>query len=168
MQRWYLIHTKPAREREAQRHLQRQGYQTYFPRLRRAVHRNGQPEVQITPLFPRYLFLLLEEGRQCLAPVRSTLGVANIVCFGMRFATVPDEIVRQLRAREDPDSGLHSLGPPPPMGPGMPVRIAAGAFAGLEGVFERTEAVNRVVVLLKLLGEERQVHFPAELVSAAC
>jgi transcriptional antiterminator RfaH len=168
MRRWYLIHTKPAAEREAQRHLQRQGYQTYFPRLLQRLRRNGQPQMHITPLFPRYLFLHLDEGRQCLTPVRSTSGVANIVRFGMRFATVPDEIIRQLRAREDPDSGLHSLRLPAPIGPGTPVRIAAGAFAGFEGIFERTEAVNRVVVLLKLLGEEREVQFPAELVSAAC
>jgi transcriptional antiterminator RfaH len=168
MRRWYLIHAKPAGEREAQRHLQRQGYQTYFPRLLQTIRRNGQPHAQISPLFPRYLFLHLDEGRQCLTPVRSTSGVANIVRFGMRFATVPDEIIRQLRAREDPESGLHSLRPPSAFGPGMPVRIAGGAFAGLEGVFERTEAVNRVVVLLKLLGEERQVRFPAEMVSAAC
>ncbi len=168
MRRWYLIHSKPAAETEAQLQLQRQGYQTYFPRLLQTVRRHGRPRAQVNPLFPRYLFLHLDEGRQCLTPVRSTLGVANIVRFGARFATVPEEIIRQLRAREDPESGLHKLRPPPPLGPGMPVRIAAGPFSGLEGVFEREEGVNRVVVLLKLLGEERQVRFPVEFVSAAC
>jgi transcriptional antiterminator RfaH len=168
MRRWYLIHTKPAGESKAQLHLQRQDYQTYFPRLLQTVRRNGQSRMQVNPLFPRYLFLYLDEGRQCLTPVRSTLGVANVVRFGTRFATVPDEIIRELRAREDPESGLHSLRIPPAFGPGVRVRIAAGAFAGLEGIFEREDGVNRVVVLLKLLGEDRQVHFPAEFVSAAC
>src|SRR5579862_5350548 len=131
MRRWYLIHSKPAAETHAQLQLQRQGYQTYFPRLLQTVRRHGRPRTQINPLFPRYLFLHLDEGRQCLTPVRSTLGVANIVRFGARFATVPDEIVGELRAREDPESGLHKLRPPPALGPGIPVRIAAGPFTGL-------------------------------------
>jgi transcriptional antiterminator RfaH len=167
MRRWYLIHTKPAGEREAQRQLQRQDYGTYLPRLLQTVRRRGQPRVQITPLFPRYLFLNLDEGRQSLAPVHSTFGVASVVRFGARFATVPEAIVRQLREREDPQTGLHSL-EPPRLTPGTPVRVTAGVFAGLEGVFEREEGAERVVVLLSLLGQERQVRFPAALVSAAC
>jgi transcriptional antiterminator RfaH len=167
MRRWYLIHTKPAGERGAQLQLQRQNYQTYLPRLIQTVRRRGRPRAQIGPLFPRYLFLNLDEGRQCLAPVRSTPGVANVVRFGACFATVPDEIVRQLREREDPETGLHTLHPPP-LARGTSVRITSGVFAGLEGVFEREEGADRVVVLLSLLGQERQVRFPAELVSAAC
>jgi transcriptional antiterminator RfaH len=167
MRRWYLIHTKPAGEREAQRQLQRQDYRTYLPRLLRTVRRRGLPRVQIAPLFPRYLFLNLDEGRQSLAPVHSTFGVASVVRFGARFATVPDAIVRQLREREDPQTGLHSL-KPLRLTPGTPVRVTAGVFAGLEGIFEREEGAERVVVLLGLLGEERQVRFPAALVSAAC
>jgi transcriptional antiterminator RfaH len=167
MRRWYLIHTKPGAEAEAQRHLQRQDYDTYFPRVLQQVRRFGRMRAQVNSLFPRYLFLHFDEGRQCLTPVRSTCGVANVVRFGARYATVPDEIIRQLRARENPESGLHTLSPPP-LGPGMPVRIAAGAFAGLEGIFEREDGANRVIVLLSLLGEQRQVHFPAELVSIAC
>jgi transcriptional antiterminator RfaH len=167
MRRWYLIHTKPAGERGAQLHLQRQGYQTYLPRLLQQVRRRGQLQAQVVPLFPRYLFLHLDEGRQCLTPVRSTAGVASVVRFGACFATVPEQIIGELRARADPQTGLHALRTPPP-GPGMPVRIEGGAFAGLQGVFERADGAHRVVVLLRLLGEERKVHVPATLVSAAC
>jgi transcriptional antiterminator RfaH len=168
VQRWYLIRSKPGAETEAQLHLQRQQYQTYLPRLLQRVRRRGQWRMRVGPLFPRYLFLQLDEGRQCLAPVGSTLGVANVVRFGGRFATVPDGLIGELRAREDPQTGLHSLCLATRLAPGMTVRIDGGAFAGLEGVFERAEGADRVVVLLTLLGQERQVHLPAELVSAAC
>src|SRR5579864_1987391 len=107
MRRWYLIHSKVGAEREAQLHLQRQQYQTYLPRLLQRVRRRGQLRMQVAPLFPRYLFLQLDEGRQSLAPVRSTSGVANVVRFGGRFATVRDGIIKELRAREDPETGLH-------------------------------------------------------------
>jgi len=168
MRRWYLIHSKVGAEREAQLHLQRQHYDTYLPRLLQRVRRRGQLRLQVGPLFPRYLFLQLDEGRQSLAPVRSTSGVANIVRFGGRFATVPERIIEALRAREDPQTGLHCLCLPARLTPGAHVRIEGGAFAGLEGVFERAEGADRVVVLLRLLGQERQVQLPSEVVSAVC
>jgi transcriptional antiterminator RfaH len=167
MRRWYLIHSKPGAEAEAQRHLQRQQYQTYLPRLVQRLRRRGRVRLQVGALFPRYLFLRLEEGRQCLTPVRSTSGVASVVRIGARFATVPDEIIDELRSREDPDTGFHSLCLPERLERGAQVRIDGGAFSGLEGVFERAEGAERVVVLLTLLGEERPVQLPAELVSAA-
>jgi len=167
MRRWYLIHSKPGAEREAQLHLQRQQYQTYLPRLAQRVRCQGRFLVRVGALFPRYLFLQLDEGRQCLTPVRSTSGVASVVRFGAQFATVPDGIIDRLRAREDPHTGLHSLCLPERLERGARVRVDGGAFSGLEGVFERAEGTDRVVVLLTLLGQERQVHLPAELVGAA-
>jgi transcriptional antiterminator RfaH len=167
MLRWYLIHTKPAGERGAQLQLDRQEYRTYLPRLLQTVRRGGQLQARIAPLFPRYLFLNLDEGRQALAPVRSTPGVSGVVRFGSRFASVPDGVIQQLREREDPQTGLHAL-QLPRLRRGAPVRVAAGVFAGLEGVFEREEGADRVVVLLSLLGQALEVRFPAELVSATC
>ena len=167
MQRWYLIRSKPGAETEAQLHLQRQQYLTYLPRLLQSVRLRRQMRMRVGPLFPRYLFLQLDEGRQCIAPVRSTSGVANVVRFGGRFAIVPDGLIAELRAREDPETGLHSVRATARLTPGMQVRIDVGAFAGLEGVFERAEGADRVVVLLTLLGQERQVQLAAEVVSAA-
>jgi transcriptional antiterminator RfaH len=167
VQRWYLVHAKPAAEREAQLQLQRQGYHTYLPFALRRLRRRGRAIMQTVALFPRYLFVRLEEGRQSLTPVRSTFGVSNLVRFGNRCATVPEEIIRALQERADPHTGLHRLGVPA-LTRGTPVRIDGGAFAGLDGVFEREDGESRVVVLLRLLGEERQVQFPAEQVSVAC
>ena len=168
MHRWYLIQTKPAAEREAQEQLQRQGYHSYLPCVLQRLRRRGRVFMHTVALFPRYLFLRLDEGRQSLTPVRSTGGVSNVVRFGARFATVPEEIIRSLREREDPHTGLHELASPA-LRQGTPVRIDGGSFAGLEGVFERAEGIVAVWwSLLRLLGEERQVHFPADQVSAAC
>jgi len=72
MFRWYLIHTKPCGEALAQENLERQGFETYLPRMAFTTRRQGRRSV--APLFPRYLFLQLEEGRQALSPVRSSVG----------------------------------------------------------------------------------------------
>jgi transcriptional antiterminator RfaH len=157
MQSWYLIHTKLSVETLAERNLNRQGYEVYLPRALQAVRRSGQWRDRIVALFPRYLFLHLSEGLQALSPVHSTVGVADIVRFGSQYAIVPDRVIHGLRVRADPGSGLHRLNSGVRLAPGDAVRIGMGPFDGLEGVFEREAGVDRVVVLLKLLGQDASV-----------
>jgi transcriptional antiterminator RfaH len=166
MLRWYLIHTKPARENLAEANLQRQGYRVELPRLQHIVQRQGQCRECITPLFPRYLFLQLREGQQSLGPVRSSVGVSDIVRFGADYAIVPDRIIFALRQRADPNTGLHQLRAPPKLARGATVHITMGPFEGLDGVFEREAGPDRVVVLLHLLGQQAPVRVPADLVVA--
>jgi transcriptional antiterminator RfaH len=165
MLRWYVIHTKPSRESLAETNLQRQGYEVYVPRMLQGTLRYGQLRECIVPLFPRYLFLQLSEGRQALSPVSSSIGVTSIVRFGARYAIVPDEIIMQLRLRADPKSGLHRLVNRPSLAPGASVRITTGPFGGLDGVFEREAGSARVVVLLSLLGQDARVRIRADFVA---
>lgn len=165
MLRWYLIHTKPSGEALAESNLGRQGYEVYLPRLVQAVRRSGQWHDRIAALFPRYMFLRLSEGQQALNPVRSTVGVTSIVRFGARFTIVPDQVIRDLRARADPETGLHRLSRAGRPALGAPVKIRMGPFDGLEGVFEREAGSERVVVLLRLLGQDARVCVPVDSIA---
>ncbi len=153
MLRWYLVRTKPNAEATALRNLGRQAYEVYLPRLSQSLPWRGQWRDRVVPLFPGYLFLRIDEGRQALAPVHSTVGVAGIVRFGASYATVPDEIILDLRSLANPETGLHRLLPPAQLVPGTKVRVVAGPFDGLEGVFQREAGEDRAIVLLSVLGQ---------------
>jgi transcriptional antiterminator RfaH len=159
--RWFLVHSKPARERLAASHLRRQGYELYFPEVLNRFRQRDRWAERVTPLFPRYLFLRVESGRQCLAPVRSTQGVASVVRFGVEYAEVPAQVVDGLRARADACTGLHRLAQTPPLTCGARIRIVAGALDGLDGVFLRESGDERVIVLLDLLAPGASVRVPA-------
>jgi transcriptional antiterminator RfaH len=163
--RWYLIHTKPAQEVVAQGNLQRQGYEVYLPRVSQPVQRKGTWRERICPLFPRYLFLRVREGIQSLGPVRSSMGVTGIVRFGFRYGVVPEPVIGELLARTDPVSGLLRLAIRRQLARGAPVQITQGVFGGLEGVFEREDGAERVVVLLNLLGTNAPVQVPVGYLS---
>ena len=113
----------------------------------------------IESLFPRYLFLQLDVERQSLGPVRSTVGVSNIVRYGDEYAIVPDEVVHGLMNRSDPETGLHRL-KGPPFVRGAMVRDSESPFDRLEGVFECHESEERVVILLEVLGHVTRVRLP--------
>lgn len=148
-QAWYLVHTKPRLEQVALANLERQGYECYLPTLRveRVVRRRATMAVE--PLFARYLFIRLDSGGQGKSwlPIRSTLGVHQLVRFGPRPAKVADDLVDLLRQREQtlPVKGLFQSG--------QTVVIAAGPFAGLQAVYQSSDPQHRALILLELLGK---------------
>jgi transcriptional antiterminator RfaH len=164
--RWFLVLTKPASEQLAKINLSRQGYNIYYPRIQKTKRYRDRWVDRIVALFPRYLFVQLDMTSQSLAPVRSTVGVANVVRFGGEAATVPDDVVNALIGRADPESGLHRLFDRP-LKHGAPVSIVAGALEGLEGIFERDAGDERAVILLSLLGRSMQVCMRSALVMPA-
>jgi len=155
MSPWYAVMCKPRREALAEANLLNQGYRVFLPRLAIQRRRDGRWVDSVEPLFPRYLFLATANDRQSLAPVRSTLGVSNLVRFGGEPATLPEAVVESLRQRQDPSTG--ACAQRSPFKRGAAVKLQAGPFTGLEGVFDIEAGENRVFVLLDFLGKINKV-----------
>jgi transcriptional antiterminator RfaH len=146
---WYLVHTKPRQEDVALSNLERQGYQCYLPQMRMERVRRRKAEVATEPMFPRYLFIRLDSSDQgkSWSPIRSTLGVSQLVHFGARAAKVDDTLVALLRQREralPTEAMFHS---------GDSVVIADGPFAGIEAIYKTADAERRAFILLEILSK---------------
>ena len=166
MNTWSVVFSKPRQEAIAKYNLERQGFMVYLPMLRRSKRLRGRWVDAVEPLFPRYLFVALEFGVQDLSPIRSTLGVIDLVRFGLEPATVPQGVVESLMAAEDPAAACH-LGRSEPFRKGDRVTIAAGPFAGVEAIFEESTGKGRVSLLLDLLGQANRVQVDKNLVLSA-
>lgn len=158
--RWYLVYTKPRQERVARTNLERQGYETYLPLMRKSLRRRGRRTTSIVPMFPRYLFIHLDQSTDNWGPIRSTLGVVSVVRFGHEPARAPDGLVSYLHTREDKE-GVQTL-PTQEIRPGTKVRIAEGVFMGYEGVYLARSSRERVVVLLQLCGRPARTLIDAD------
>ncbi len=148
--RWYLVYCKPRQEATARRNLERQGYKTYLPLLRQRRRRQGRSVTVVAPMFPRYLFIRLNQDTDNWSPIRSTLGVVSLVRFGHAPAAVPDDLVATFRNRED-NEGIQRW-PEETYRRGTKIRITEGGFAGYEGIFLARSSKDRVTVLLDVLG----------------
>jgi transcriptional antiterminator RfaH len=162
---WYLVYVKPRQESVAQTHLVRQGYEIYLPRVRQFVRRAGRRLAQVGPMFPRYLFVHLDPCFDNWAPIRSTVGVVSIVRFGDAAARVPDELISDLRRRED-EHGICPL-PDTDFQPGVAVKIVEGSFAGYEAIFLARAGRDRVMLLLDLLGKRTRTVVSLDAVEPA-
>ncbi len=156
MQQWYLLQSKPLKEQVAVENLQRQEYQIYLPLLQIRKRVRGHWREVIEPLFPRYIFIFLDNETQNWAPIRSTIGVSSLVRFGGEAAVVPEAVVHDLRARED-STGVISLLTQKQFKAGDKLRIAEGPMQALEAVFSSMSGADRALVLIKILGQLRQV-----------
>jgi transcriptional antiterminator RfaH len=163
---WYVVHTQPNGEVRADANLRRQGFATYLPRYQRTRRHARRTETVVRPLFPRYLFVSLDLGRDRWRAIQSTFGVSHLVQAGEEPLSVPADVVSEIRSRED-RAGLVKLGLPPGIGPGSPVQLIEGIFQDAKGVLERIADDRRVAVLLKLLGRDVRVFVPAASVGTA-
>ena len=164
MLNWYAVQTKPRQEAIAELNLERQGYQTYLPKILLRKRRRDKWTRVVEPLFPRYLFIQVNTKQQSLAPVRSTLGVATLVRFGHLLRPVPNEIIGYLKQQELEGAGLRTDDTCPHQ-PGDPVQILQGPFAGLNGIFQTATGEQRALVLLELLGRQNPITVPLDAIA---
>jgi len=101
------------------------------------------------PLFPGYLFVVLDLGRDRWLSVRSTIGVAQLFANKDGHPVpVPVGIVESLI--ENSEQGLTRLDTD--LVKGQDVRILVGPFANFVGTLQRLDDAGRVQVLLHMMG----------------
>jgi transcriptional antiterminator RfaH len=155
MDRWYVVRSLPNQERRAAEHLARQGFRPWLPQIRRTRRHARRLETVRRPLFPGYLFVALDLALQNWLPVLSTRGVRALVSGPDGPVPLPEAVARALRARLDADDVL--IDTQRPFRPGQKVRVTAGPFAEIEGIFLAETGAQRVEILLRLLGRETRV-----------
>src|SRR3954468_18818076 len=99
--RWYVVQTRPRAEVKAATHLQRQGFEIYFPRYLKSRRHARRVETVAAPLFPRYMFVAMDMAVQRWRAVQSTFGVARLVCLGENPAEVPNSVINDLKRGQD-------------------------------------------------------------------
>jgi transcriptional antiterminator RfaH len=144
--------------------LRRQGFEVYLPVYSKRRSHAGKTDMVAAPLFPRYLFVAIDLDSQRWRSICSTFGVAQMVCRGDRPAPLADEIIAELRSRED-EHGLIGLGSV--FRPGERVRVVGGAFADHFGMFDSMGVGERVAVLLDLLGRKVRAVMNINVIEAA-
>jgi transcriptional antiterminator RfaH len=140
-------------------HLERQGFHCYQPFLNVEKLRQRRRVKVAEPLFPRYVFIELDNINDNWAPIRSTRGVSYIVRFDENPLPVPGEIIEEIRNR--------LVAKPfevPYLKPGERVRITAGSFANLEAIFIANDGEERAMLLLNILHSEQRLSFPVQMI----
>ena len=152
---WFVVHTKPRKENVAVENLLRQGFTAYCPQTIQPKRRRQCWQKVIEPLFPRYLFVQINVGVDNFFPIRSTLGVIGLVRFGNQPAVMPESVIEAIQYQELKTKNLDTEYPR--WQKGDVLEILEGPFTGLKGIFQKNESIERVSLLLDVLGQQNRL-----------
>ena len=107
---------------------------------------------------PSFKFISLNDNNDNWRPIRSTIGVVEMVKFGHQAARIPDSLVEAIKANED-QQGIQNLATLDYQ-QGDKVRIINGSFEGYDGVFHSKSANQRVTILLNIAGKQVKTKLP--------
>lgn len=139
----------PRQEARAEFQLLLQGFPVFLPRMTKTVRHARKLRTVKGVVFPTYMFVVLDPGRDHWRSVNGTFGVASLIMAGETPQPVPFGVVEQLLDCAD-DDGLVCLDRD--LREGQSVRVASGPFANAFGRLDRLDGNGRVRVLLEIMG----------------
>jgi len=168
MKYWHLLMTKPREDERAESHLLNQDYELFRPMIRQFKIQGGKQVAVTEPLFPRYLFIRLDDVLGNWSKIRSTRGVAKMVRFTDMPAKVPDSLIQELRSQCIEDNIIDTTKYRPfVFEKGDEIEITDGSFRGLKAIIKAQVAEDRVLLLLNLLGKEQELEISLNQVKSS-
>ena len=110
----------------------------------------------IKPLFPGYVFILMDIKSTNWSVINSTYGVKNIISRGLEPVEVPKKVIEELKMRENRE-GITNIKPHISNDIGDKIEIHKGVFAGKHGIFDGLTADNRIKILFNFMGKEHNL-----------
>jgi len=158
---WYVVYSKPRKEKEAQFHLRMKGLEVFFPRL--DLVRVAEKRKRIIPLFPNYLFVRFHFPTEFHYVIWSP-GVKRLVSFGDRPIPLDERVINFLQQQTDGDGLIKACSQ---LRPGQEIEIRGGPFDGLIAIIQDPpDAKGRVKILLKLLSRQISVKLGVEFIKS--
>jgi len=160
--------TKPREDERAAQHLLNQEYDIFRPLLRQFKIRKGKQVAVTEPLFPRYLFIRLDDVLSDWSKIRSTRGVSQLVRFNELPAIVPDSLLSDLKSQCVDENTIDITSKKPfVFKKGDEIEITEGNFRGIRAIIKEQTCEDRVLLLLKLLGKEQELEISLNQVKSS-
>jgi len=160
--RWYAVMCKARKEELAVKNLMFQGYDTFYPHYCRwTTPKKTKPRLLKKPYLTRYIFCSLYKPGHSVYQINNTIGVSRVVYCGPQALEIPDEIIKEIKARGD-DKGEIYLDEPDKDFPGRPGDwikfVEAHPLFGFIAEIKRVDKGGRLMVEIeKILGAAREL-----------
>jgi transcription antitermination factor NusG len=148
-ERWYVVMTQPNKEYFAAENLTAQGFRSFVPRQSVTYKHARRFSTKLAPVFPQYLFVILDPDAQRWRAVNGTFGVRRLINDGDRPAPVRVGVIETLAASCDASGVL--MFRTATFKAGDRIRLVSGPFAGALGTLQSLDASGRVRLLLEII-----------------
>lgn len=98
--KWIVVQTKSNCENKAYLNLKRQGYEVFFPKIKKTISRFNKFMNIVKPLFPSYIFVSINSN-QNWSKIKNTYGVFKILKFSNYLYFLPPGVVDSVKMKCD-------------------------------------------------------------------
>jgi transcription antitermination factor NusG len=144
---WFAFYTLSRREKDLMRKLEAAAIPYYAPLVRRRLRSpGGRTRESFVPLFPGYVFSLVDDHQRRIALASNT--IARCLPIPDAAACVSD--LRSIKRLIDSDLPLT---PEARLEPGQAMRVRSGPLQGLEGIVVKRRGGQRLIVAVRFLNQ---------------
>ena len=147
--KWLIAQIKPNSYNIAIQNLERQGFETFLPKMQITLRQKKNFIVKNVNVFPGYMFVCFDPRIITWTKINSTYGVSKIIAFNHKPAKISCDLILELKARYEINNHLSQN---KKLEKGDTIKFYAGPFADLIAKVESVEENNRIWVLLEAMG----------------
>ena len=146
--KWFIAQIKPNSYKSAIQNLERQGFETFLPKIEKTQRQKNKFIVNNVYVFPGYIFVCFDPDIISWTKINSTYGVLKVLAFNKKPSEIPSDLVAQLKLR-------YEINCNPPrkekLQKGDSIKFYTGPFADLIAKVENVDENNRIWVFLEVM-----------------
>lgn len=152
--KWYIAQIKPNSYGLAIRNLDRQGVDTFLPKMKITTRHANRFLYKFVYVFPGYIFVGFDQRIINWSKINNTYGVSKILAFNKKPSEVPHDLIVKLKDRYKIKSNLKQK---ENLQKGDSIKFNNGPFVDLIAKVENEDQQNRIWFFFKFMGEYRKL-----------
>ena len=147
--KWFIAQIKPNSYHIATQNLERQGFETFLPKMEITQRKENKFVVKNVYVFPGYMFVCFDPHTISWTKINSTYGVLKILTFGNKPAEISSDLILELKNRYEINSKPTQK---KKLQKGDSIKFYTGPFTDLLAKVESADEKNRIWILLEGMG----------------
>ena len=147
--KWFIAQIKPNLYLSAIKNLERQGFETFLPKMEITQRQKNKFVVKSVYVFPGYMFVYFDPHNTTWTKINSTYGVSKILAFNKKPSEISSDLILELKNRYEIKSNSMQK---EKLQKGDSIKFYSGPFADLIAKVESVDEKNRIWVLLETMG----------------
>lgn len=152
--KWLVAQIKPNSYDLAVRNLERQGFETFAPKMKKTIKKENKFINKDVLVFSGYMFVGVDRHNTNWAKINSTYGVAKVLVFNNKASEIAHDLILALKHRYE--ANIKPL-IKENLQKSDTIRFNTGPFVNLIARVEAIDGKNRIWLILKAMGENRKL-----------
>ena len=152
--KWFIAQIKPNSYHSAIQNLERQGFETFLPKMEITERQKHKFVVKNVYVFPGYIFVCFNPYIITWTKINSTYGVSKILAFNKKPSEISSDLILKLKIRYKIFTNPTQT---EKLRKGDSIKFYSGPFTDLIAKIESVDEKNRIWALLESMGGDQRL-----------